>query len=198
MRSGAGSPAFKWRNRRLVSKNLRKFVGIKPLPGRTALQKPGHPEAVPSGSLLDGGAIDAAPALRKSLQFLQSGVEEAQRARVRAALDMVIGRRQLDESLQENMNVRLGLEPYCLPRLVRIPEFGGVEVIEPGAEMGDEVRLAQSSALVPRRNVSHIAVVKSAVVPEPPMSRVRCSGPESSTLTIASSIRFAGPISPMC
>jgi len=48
------------------------------------------------------------------------------------------------------------------------------------------------------RNVSHNAVVKSVVLPVPPMSRVRCSGPEPSTFTIASLIRLAGPISPMC
>jgi len=132
------------------------------------------------------------------LQLLQSSVEKAKAAWICASFDVVIRGRELDETLQKKMNIRLRLQPDRLPRFVRIPELGGVEVIESGAEVGSEVGLAQSPALVPRRNVSHIAVVKSAVVPVPPISRVRCSGPESSTLTMASSIRCAGPISPMC
>ena len=149
------------------------------------------------GNLFDRRPVDAAPAFRKAFQLFQGGVKKPQPARISPSFDVVIRRRELDQPLQKKMDVRLRFQPDRLPRLVRVPELGGVEVIEPGAEMGNEIGLAQSPALVPRRSVSHIAVVKSAVVPVPPMSRVRCSGPESSTLTMASSIRCAGPISPM-
>jgi len=62
----------------------------------------------------------------------------------------------------------------------------------------DKLKHGQSLARVPFRSVSHIAAVKSAVVPVPPISLVRCSSPEASTFTMASSMRLAGAISPMC
>lgn len=176
---------------------MRELGGIEPLVGRTLHKKRCNPLSVTSRGLFDRGPIDAAPTLGEVVQLLQRGVEQAESAGVRAALHMVIRGRELDESLEKTVDVRLRFEPDRLPRLMRIPELGGVEMIEAGAKVGDEVRLVQSSALVPRRSVSHIAVVKSAVVPVPPMSRVRCSGPESSTFTIASSTRLAAPVSPM-
>ncbi len=147
---------------------------------------------------LRGGPVDPAPPFWEPLQLLQRSIEKPKPARIRSAFDVVIGRGELNEALQKNVNVRLRLEPDRLPRFVRIPELASVEMIEPGAEVCGEVwSRGQSPALVPRRNVSHIAIVKSAVVPVPPMSRVRCSGPESSTFVIASSTRFAAPDSPM-
>ncbi|MEA2235912.1 MAG: hypothetical protein QOC81_636 [Thermoanaerobaculia bacterium] len=226
-RSDAASPVLKRRNRRVIQKNFRKIVGIKSLRTRIACQHTGYPPAMTMRGQLRGGAIDAAPPLRKRLQLSESGIEESQTSRKCTALNVVIRGGKLDEALKKKVNVGLRLEPDRLPRLMRVPELAVVEVLETSPEMGFEVDHAvswlrgcsvsqqiavrlrdfdnratsrpqiQSPALVPRRSVSHIAVVKSAVVPVPPMSRVRCSGPESSTLTIASSIRFAAPDSPM-
>src|SRR5262245_62718743 len=107
---------------------------------------------------------------------------------MRATLDVVVGRGELDHPLQKLLDVRLRGEPDRLPRLVRFPELVRIEV----RHAFEEVRAVdgfQSPARVPRRSVSHSAVVKSAVVAVPPMSRVRCSGPEPSTLTMASCTR---------
>src|SRR5438105_854854 len=198
MRSDAASPVFKWRHRRIVERDVWKFGRIETLVCRSLHKKRCNPLSMTSRRLFHRRPIDPAPALRKVIQLLQRRVEQTQSAGIRAAFDVVIGGRELDEALQKTMDVRLRFEPDCLPRLMGIPEFGGVEVIETGAKVRREIGLVQSSALVPRRSVSHIAVVKSVVVPVPPMSRVRCSGPESSTITMASSMRFAAPISPMC
>src|SRR3954451_15949490 len=198
MRSGAASPVFKWRDWRVVERNARKLGGIEALVCRMLHKKRCNPVAMASGGLFDRGSIDPAKAFGKVAQLLQRRVEQPQSAGIRAAFDVVIRGRELNQTLQKTMHVRLRFEPDRLPRHMRIPELGGVEVIEAGAKVRNEVGLVQSSALVPRRSVSHIAVVKSVVVPVPPMSRVRCSGPESSTFTIASSMRFAAPISPRC
>ena len=173
-----------------------KFIAIETLVCRTLHKKRCNPLSVTPGGLFDRGPVDPAKTFRKVGQLLQRRVEKAQAAGIRAAFYVVICGGELDEALKKTMDVRLRFEPDRLPRLVRIPELGRVEMIEAGAKVRHEVGLAQSSDLVPRRSVSHIAVVKSAVVPVPPMSRVRCSGPESSTFTMASSIRLAAPISP--
>src|SRR5260370_682287 len=104
MRLDARSPVLKWRNRRLVSGNLRKVVGIKSLLALAACKKRRNPLSMPSGGLLDGGAIDAAPALGKALQLPERGVEKTESAGIGAALYMVIRRRELDETLQKKMN----------------------------------------------------------------------------------------------
>lgn len=97
---------------------------------------------------------------------------------------MVCGRK-LDQALQILFDFRLRREPDLFPRLMRLPELQAVEVRDAASKGGDEIGF-QSLALVPLRRVSHIAAVKAAVVPEPPMSRVRCSGPAARTLTMAS------------
>ena len=136
-------------------------------------------------------AIEVVKAERKAFQFLQRRVEQTHRARERAALHVVVRRRELDQSLvEENEIVVIGFEPELLPRFVRVPELALVE--EP-----DSVLEAQSVARVPLRSVSHIALVKSELVPVPPMSRVRCSSPLPRTTVIASWTRLAGPLSPM-
>src|SRR4029077_877529 len=110
-------------------------------------------------------------------------------------------------------------EPDRLPRLMRLPESPRVEVFDAFADVMREIGLrhtvssyrlsvitkgsdnreptTQSPALIPFRSLSHMAAVKSAVVPVPPMSRVRCCGPEARTLAIASWIRVAADVSPM-
>src|SRR5205809_480717 len=116
MRSGARSPVVKWRNRRLIGGNLRKFTCIKPLLPSAARKKRRHPRPMPPGRLFDRGPVDATPPFRKVLQLLQGSVEKAKPAGVCAPFDMVIRRRQLDEALQKKMDVRLRLEPDRLPR----------------------------------------------------------------------------------
>jgi len=136
-------------------------------------------------------AIEAAKVRRKTFQFLPRSVEQAHRPRKGAALHVVIRRRELDESLvEEDEVVVIRFEPQLLPRFMGMPELAFVE--EP-----DSILETQSVARVPLRSVSHIAAVKSEVLPLPPMSRVRCSGPLPRTTVIASWTRFAGPLSPM-
>jgi len=136
-------------------------------------------------------AIEPTKVRRKTFQFLRRSVEQAHRSRKRAAFHVVIRRRQLDESLvEENEVVVVRFEPQLFPRLVRVPELAFVEE-------ADSIFETQSVARVPLRSVSHIAAVKSEVLPLPPMSRVRCSGPLPRTTVIASWTRFAGPLSPM-
>ena len=135
--------------------------------------------------------IEAEIVRGKGREPLQRRIEKPHRAAQRAALRVVIRGRELNETLIELDVVAVGFEPQRLPRFMRVPELGGVEVIN---ALGERV---QSPARVPRLKVSHIAAVKSAVVPTPPMSRVRCSSPESSTFTMASPMRFAATGSPM-
>ena len=125
-------------------------------------------------------SIDVVKRRRKSFQLFQGGGEKTHRPRKRPAFHVVIRGGELDQSLvEENEIVILGFEPELFPRFVRVPELPFVE--EP-----DSVLEAQSVARVPLRNVSHIAPVKSEVVPVPPMSRVRCSPPLPRTTVIAS------------
>lgn len=136
-------------------------------------------------------AIKAAKVRRKTFQFLRRSVEQAHRPRKSAAFHVVIRRRKLDESLvEEDEIVIIRFEPQLLPCFVRMPELAFVEE-------ADSIFETQSVARVPLRSVSHIAAVKSEVLPLPPMSRVRCSGPLPRTTVIASCTRFAGPLSPM-
>jgi len=135
--------------------------------------------------------IEAEKVRRKPFQLLQRRVEQTHRSRKSPALHVVVRRRELDQALvEENAVVVVFLEPELFPRFMRVPELALVE--EP-----DAVLEAQSVARVPLRSVSHIAAVKSEVLPLPPMSRVRCSGPLPRTTVMASCTRFAGPGSPM-
>src|SRR5262249_25300383 len=146
--------------------------------------------------LLGGAAIDSAERSRERREPPKRRFEQPHCAAMCAALDVVVRSRELNHPLQKLLDVRLRGEPDRLPRLVRLPEFVPVEVHHAFEEVRAIVRL-QSLTGVPRRSASHIAVVKSAVVPAPPMSRVRCSGPEARTLAIASCTRFAAVDSPM-
>ena len=128
---------------------------------------------------------------RERCKFRESGVEQAYRAAKRAPLDVVIGGGELNQALEKSFLAALRNEPHPLPRFVRVPEALFVEE-------GDAFReIVQSVARVPFFRTPQIAAVKSMVVPVPPMSRVRSSGPMPRTFTIASSMRFAGPVSPM-
>ena len=91
----------------------------------------------------------------------------------------------LNEPLEKLLDLRRRDEPDRLPRLVSFPELARIEVRDTAEQMSREVRFAQSFALVPRRRISQIAVVKSEVVPVPPMSLVLCSGPSPRSLMIA-------------
>lgn len=135
--------------------------------------------------------IEFVKARRKTFQLLQCRVEQTHRSRKRAALHVVVRGGELDESLvEEHEVVVVRFEPELFPRLVSVPELAFVE--EP-----DSILEAQSVARVPLRSVSHIAPVKSEVLPVPPMSRVRCSAPLPRTTVMASCTRLAGPLSPM-
>ena len=136
-------------------------------------------------------AINTAVRGRKRFEFLQSRVKKAHAAAKRPALDMVVRGGELDQTLEEQLPGTGGGEPEPLPRLVRFPEFVGVEEGDPFLQR------AQSDARVPFFSASQIADVKSIVEPVPPMSRVRDSGPMASTFVIASWMRLAGPSSPM-
>ncbi len=138
-RSDAASPVFKRWNRRIIRIEPRKVVGIKSLRFRITCQNAGHPLPMTVRCQLGGGPIDPAPALGDPFQLLQRRVEKPQSARKSSTLDMVISRSELDEPLKKNVNVRLRFEPDRLPRFVRIPEFAGVEMIEPGAEVCGEL-----------------------------------------------------------
>ena len=128
---------------------------------------------------------------RKAFQLLERRVEQTHRSRKRPAFHVVVRGRELDQSLvEEDEIVVVGFEPKLFPRFMRVPELPFVEEPDPVLE-------AQSVARVPLRSVSHIAAVKSEVVPAPPMSRVRCSSPLPRTTVIASWTRLAGPLSPM-
>ena len=136
-------------------------------------------------------AIELVKAWRKAFQLLERRLEQAHRPGKRAPLHVVVRRGHLDQPLiEEDEVVVVGFEPKLFPRLMRVPELAFVE--EPHS-----VLEAQSVARVPLRRVSHIAAVKSEVVPVPPMSRVRCSSPLARTRVIASCTRLAGPASPM-
>ena len=136
-------------------------------------------------------AIESVKTRRKAFQLLQRRVEQTDRPRKRAALHVVIRGGELDQSLvEENEVIVFGFEPKLFPCFVSVPELALVE--EP-----DSVVEAQSVARVPLRSVSHIAPVKSELLPVPPMSRVRCSGPLPRTTVMASCTRLAGPLSPM-
>ena len=151
---------------------------------------------MPPGSLFRGVTIDAAKRGGIGFQALQSRIKQPRGAAVGSALDVVIRRGNLDQTLKKLFDIRFRNEPDRFPRLVRFPEFAPVEVIDSRARVGDEIGL-QSPARMPFLNRSHMEAVKSAVVPVPPMSRVRCSGPEARTLAIASWIRVAADVSPI-
>ena len=76
MRSDAASPAFKWRHGRVVERDVWKFGGIETLVCRSLPKKRCNPIAMTLGRLLHRGPIDPAPALRKIVQLLQSGIEK--------------------------------------------------------------------------------------------------------------------------
>jgi len=161
--------------------------------------------------------IDAIVQRRMRREPPERRIEEPHRAaRRRAALHVVIRGGELNQSLKKLFFVALRREPDLLPRFMRVPETLRVEQLDAALEKRgtcNEERVAsrwlhsflasrssfrrQSDALVPLRNTSHIADVKSVVEPVPPMSRVRLSGPMASTFPMASSTRFAAPPSPM-
>ena len=79
----------------------------------------------------DGGrAIEIVKSRRERLEPPQRRVEEPHRAAQRAALAVVIRRRELDEPLIELDEIAFGFEPEGLPGFVGFPEFGGVEVVD--------------------------------------------------------------------
>ena len=136
--------------------------------------------------------------IRKRGKTAHRCLEKTHTPTERAALQVVIRGGELNESLQILLELGLRDQPELFPRFMRFPELARVEVRDAANEQGGEFGFGlQSPARVPFRSVSHIAVVKSAVVPVPPMSRVRCSGPDASSLVMASKIRFAAFPSPM-
>src|SRR5438067_1494301 len=104
MRSGVRSPVFKRRHGRVIRVNPRKVIDIQAFLGGTARQKVRHPGAMPYGDLFDRRSIDTAPPFWKVLQLLQGRVEEPKTSGIRAALHVVIGRRELNQSLQKEVN----------------------------------------------------------------------------------------------
>ena len=155
----------------------------------------------------DALPVDPAELLRKTIEAAHGRVEQSHRSAKRAALQVVIRRRELDQTLKKLVDVRFRNQPERLPRFVCVPELLRVETLyalekverERGADRRGAPRSSnQRFARAPVRSASQIALVKSAVVPVPPMSRVRCAGPDASTVTIASCTRRAGSISPMC
>ena len=81
--------------------------------------------------LLDEAGL-AVTAIASHVNLLEA--DAARLNRVRAALDVVVRRRELDHPLQKLLDVRLRHEPDGLPRLVRFPEFVRVEVADAGEE----------------------------------------------------------------
>ena len=77
----------------------------------------------------DGGApIQAVKVRRKRRETAQRRIEEPHRPAQRSALRVVIRGGELNQSLIELDEIAFGFEPELLPRLVRFPELGGVEV----------------------------------------------------------------------
>ena len=130
-------------------------------------------------------AIEIAVRIRKCTETANGRVDKPHAAAKSAALEVVIRSGELNQTLKILLEVRLSDEPDLLPRFVSLPELRSIEVLDPAEEMRGEVGFRpQSPSRVPRRSVSQSAEVKSAVVPVPPMSRVRCSSPAPSTLMI--------------
>ena len=77
----------------------------------------------------DGSAaIEVEKVVRKRGETSERRVEEPHRAAQRSALGVVIRGGELNESLIELDEIAFRFEPERLPRFVRFPEFGGVEV----------------------------------------------------------------------
>src|ERR1700674_4344921 len=94
---------------------------------------------MPAGRLFRGGAIDAAKRGGVGLEALQSRLEQAPGAAVGPALDVVIRRGNLDQTLKKLLDVRFRNEPDRLPRLMRLPETPRVEVFDAFADVMPEI-----------------------------------------------------------
>ena len=84
-------------------------------------------------------AIEIAVRVRECAETPQGRVDEAHAAAQRAALEVVIRRGELNQTLKILFEVRFSGEPELLPRLVRVPEFGGIEVLDAAEEMRGKV-----------------------------------------------------------
>ena len=105
---------------------------------------------------LHSSSINATKDGREWLQSLEGGIKKTPSAPVRPALNVMIGRRNLNHSLQKLLDVGLRREPQRLPCLVGFPEFAAVEMIHARREVGDEIGLghgAQCSVLGTRCSV---------------------------------------------
>ena len=77
----------------------------------------------------DGGApIQAVKVRGKWLETAQGGIEEPHRPAQCAPFGVVICGGELNQALVKLDEIPVGFEPEMLPRLVRFPELGGVEV----------------------------------------------------------------------
>ncbi len=93
---------------------------------------------------LDSSAIEIAEKCLECGQTPQPGVEQSNRAGVCATFHMVIRGGNLNQTLEELLDVRFGRKPELLPRLMRFPEFFGVEVMNTFDEVRRKIGFAQS------------------------------------------------------
>lgn len=75
-------------------------------------------------------AINARIPRRIGIELRKRRVEKADRATIRAALDVVIRGRKLNQSLEKRLLVAGRREPELFPRLVRVPEVVRVEELD--------------------------------------------------------------------
>ena len=92
--------------------------------------------------------IEAAIWIRKCFEAAECGVEQPYAPAQRAALEMVIRRRKLNQSLEVLIEIRLRGQPDLFPRFVSVPEFSGVEVFDAAEEMRAELRFLSDASLL--------------------------------------------------
>jgi hypothetical protein len=90
----------------------------------------GDAHLMPARGVDDRGAVDARIARRIEIELRKCRVEEADRAAIGAALDVVIRGRKLNQSLEKRLLVAGRREPDFFPRLVRVPEVMSVEELD--------------------------------------------------------------------
>ena len=72
-------------------------------------------------------AIDAEVPVIEPFQFSQGGVKQPHAAAKRPALNVVLRRRELDQTLKKDLLLAGRLQPDFFPRFVRVPELTLVE-----------------------------------------------------------------------
>ena len=182
-----------WIDIRLISCNAQRriLLGVETGAGVTFLDQSGRPLRVNCSARRGATAINPAIRIGELREPPRSRCEKAHSSAERSPFHVMVGRCQLDEPLQVLPDLRFRGQPDRLPRLVRFPELLRVEMRQALQEMRTEVGFQ----FCPLRSMSQMPAVKSAVVPVPPMSRVRSSGPPESSLSTASWIRLAASVS---